>query len=60
MAVESAQLVELRDGTRALIRQIEPGDRERIDEGFRSASTEAIFMRFLAPLPRLSTRSSTT
>jgi RimJ/RimL family protein N-acetyltransferase len=55
VAVEYAQLVELRDGTRALIRQIEPGDRERLDEGFRSASSEAIFMRFLAPLPRLST-----
>ena len=38
MAVEYAQLVELRDGTRALIRQIEPGDRERLDEDFRSAS----------------------
>jgi L-amino acid N-acyltransferase YncA len=54
VAVESAQLVELRDGTTALIRPIEPGDRERLDEGFRSASAEAIFMRFLAPLPRLS------
>lgn len=47
-------IVELRDGTRTLIRPIEPGDRERLAEGFGSASPESIFMRFLSPLPRLS------
>jgi RimJ/RimL family protein N-acetyltransferase len=46
--------VELRDGTRALIRPIGPGDRDRLNEGFLSASPESIFLRFLAPQPRLS------
>jgi RimJ/RimL family protein N-acetyltransferase len=53
---ETGEIVELRDGTRALIRQIRPGDRARINEGFESASAESIFMRFLSPLPRLSGR----
>jgi RimJ/RimL family protein N-acetyltransferase len=47
------QIVELRDGTRALIRQIGPRDRERLNEGFKSASPESIFTRLLAPLPQL-------
>jgi acetyltransferase len=47
-------IVELRDGTRALIRPIEPEDRERLRQGFGSASAESTFMRFLTPLPRLS------
>jgi RimJ/RimL family protein N-acetyltransferase len=47
-------LVELRDGSRALIRPIGPEDRERLREGFESASPESIFLRFLTPLPRLS------
>ncbi len=51
---EGAQIVELRDGTKALIRPIGPGDRERLNEGFESASEESIFLRFLTPLPRLS------
>jgi RimJ/RimL family protein N-acetyltransferase len=51
---ESGGIVELRDGTRALIRPIGPGDRERLNAGFRSASPESIFLRFLAPLPKLS------
>jgi acetyltransferase len=48
------QIVELRDGTRALIRPIGPSDRKRLKEGFESASAESIFLRFLAPQPRLS------
>jgi hypothetical protein len=48
------QIVELRDGSAALIRPLEPADRERLAEGFASASPESIFQRFLAPLPRLS------
>jgi RimJ/RimL family protein N-acetyltransferase len=48
------QIVELRDGTRALIRPIGPADRERLKEGFESASEESIFRRFLTPQPRLS------
>jgi RimJ/RimL family protein N-acetyltransferase len=47
-------IVELRDGTRALIRPIEAADRDRLNEGFLSASPESIFLRFLAPHPRLS------
>jgi RimJ/RimL family protein N-acetyltransferase len=53
---EEGHIVELRDGTRALIRPISPKDRERLDEGFQSASAESIFMRFLGPQPRLSSR----
>jgi RimJ/RimL family protein N-acetyltransferase len=48
------QIVELRDGTRALIRPIGPWDRERLNEGFMSASAKSIFLRFLTPMPRLS------
>lgn len=51
---DPCQIVELRDGTRALIRPIGPGDRERLDEGFGTASRESILRRFLAPVPRLS------
>jgi len=51
---ETGQAVELRDGTRALIRPIEPGDRDRLNEGFQSASAESIFLRFLSPQPSLS------
>ena len=48
------QVIEPWDGTRALIRPIAPEDRERLIEGFESASAESIFMRFLTPQPRLS------
>ena len=54
MELSCNSIVELGDGTRALIRPIGPRDRERLNEGFRSASAESIFMRFLAPRPRLS------
>ena len=47
-------IVELRDGTLALIRPIGPDDRDRLNEGFLSASPESIFLRFLAPQARLS------
>jgi len=47
-------VVVLRDGTRALIRPIRPEDRERLKAGFDSAGAESIFLRFLAPHPRLS------
>lgn len=47
-------LVELADGSRALIRPIGPGDRERLTEGFEEASDRAIFMRFLTPVKHLS------
>ena len=51
---EKGELVELRDGSRALIRPIGPADRERLREGFEDASAESIYLRFLTPLPRLS------
>jgi RimJ/RimL family protein N-acetyltransferase len=51
---DAGQIVELRDGTKALIRPIEPGDRQRLKEGFESSSEESRFQRFLAPHPRLS------
>jgi len=51
---ETAEIVELRDGTSALIRPIGPADRERLKEGFESASEESLFLRFLTPQPRLS------
>jgi GNAT superfamily N-acetyltransferase len=48
------QIVELRDGTRTLIRPLGPGDRERLAKGFQTASPESNFRRFLSPQPRLS------
>jgi RimJ/RimL family protein N-acetyltransferase len=51
---ELGRIVELRDGTQALIRPIGPGDRQRLNDGFKTASPESIFLRFLAPLPKLS------
>jgi RimJ/RimL family protein N-acetyltransferase len=48
------QVVALRNGVEALIRPIAPADRERLNEGFQSASAESIFLRFLTPQPRLS------
>ena len=50
----AGEMVELRDKTTALIRPIEPSDRERLNEGFESASAESIFLRFLAPQKQLS------
>ena len=46
-------VVELRDGTRALIRPIGPEDGDRLRAGFEGASADSIFLRFLAPHPRL-------
>ena len=51
-----SRIVKLRDGTAALIRPIGPGDRERLNEGFEGASPESIFLRFLAPQKRLSSK----
>lgn len=51
---DDGRIVALRDGSNALIRPIGPWDRERLNEGFLSASEESIFLRFLSPMPRLS------
>jgi RimJ/RimL family protein N-acetyltransferase len=56
VADDTGEIVELRDGTRALIRPIQPSDATRLNEGFQNASTRSIFMRFLGPQPRLSQR----
>jgi RimJ/RimL family protein N-acetyltransferase len=53
VANQTGEIVELRGGTRAAIRPIEPQDRERLKEGFDSASAESIFLRFLTPQPQL-------
>ena len=53
---QTDRIVELRNGTVALIRPIGPDDRARLNEGFESASPESIFMRFLGPQHRLSDR----
>jgi RimJ/RimL family protein N-acetyltransferase len=50
----SGRAVVLRNGVEAVIRPIGPADRERLNEGFESASAESIFLRFLTPYPRLS------
>jgi RimJ/RimL family protein N-acetyltransferase len=50
------QIVELRDGTRALIRPIGPEDRDRLKEGFDSSSEESRILRFLSPQPKLTGR----
>lgn len=50
----AGQIVDLRGGSRALIRPIGPDDRDRLNEGFESASAESIFLRFLSPQPNLS------
>ena len=44
---------ELRDGTRVLIRQIEPDDKQAILEGFEHLSDESRYRHFLTPTPRL-------
>jgi RimJ/RimL family protein N-acetyltransferase len=56
VADDTGQIVELRDGTRALIRPIQPSDRTRLNEGFSSASARSNFMRFLGPQTRLTER----
>jgi len=44
---------ELRDGTRARLRPLEPTDRDTLARGFEGLSDESRYRRFLSPLPRL-------
>ncbi|HEX8105646.1 MAG TPA: GNAT family N-acetyltransferase [Solirubrobacteraceae bacterium] len=44
----------LRDGTRVVVRPIEPGDKARLAEGLRRLSERTIRRRFLAAKPRFS------
>jgi RimJ/RimL family protein N-acetyltransferase len=53
---ESGQIVQLRGGTKALIRPIQPDDRQRLKEGFESSSEKSRYNRFLSPLPKLTSR----
>ena len=46
-------LAALRDGTRVLVRPIEPADKALLLEGFERLSEESRYRRFLAPMPEL-------
>jgi len=48
--------VELRDGSRVVIRPIEPGDRAGLVEGFERLSPESRYRRFFGPMTHLSER----
>jgi nucleotide-binding universal stress UspA family protein/RimJ/RimL family protein N-acetyltransferase len=48
--------VRLRDGSRVLIRPIEPDDRAALAAGFERLSAESRYRRFFAPMPRLRER----
>ena len=48
------RLVETRDGTKLLMRPIEPGDKEALASGFEHMSPESRYRRFFAPINRLS------
>ena len=57
MAEDSGRgTVTLPDGSRLLIRPIEPADRERVAAGFERLSPESRYRRFFSPLPELSGR----
>jgi RimJ/RimL family protein N-acetyltransferase len=45
--------VTLPDGTRVLIRPIEPSDREALADGFAQLSPESRYLRFFAPMKEL-------
>jgi GNAT superfamily N-acetyltransferase len=48
--------VELRDGSEIVMRQIRPGDKGALRDGFERMSPESRYRRFFAPLERLSER----
>jgi nucleotide-binding universal stress UspA family protein len=48
--------VVLRDGSRLLVRPIEPDDREELAAGFRRLSPESRYRRFFGPMPELRER----
>lgn len=48
--------VRLRDGTRALIRPIRPDDKQRLEEGLEQLSPRSRYLRFHAPVDRLTER----
>jgi GNAT superfamily N-acetyltransferase len=48
------RLVETRDGTKLLMRPIEPSDKDALASGFEHMSPESRYRRFFAPISRLS------
>src|SRR5919198_1180882 len=45
--------VELKDGSKVLIRPIEPGDEAQLHEAFSRMSERSVYFRFFSPLKRL-------
>ena len=54
------ELVNLRDGSKVLIRPIEPRDREMLLAGFETLSPESRYRRFFTPLTTLDSNGSRT
>jgi GNAT superfamily N-acetyltransferase len=50
----AARPLELKDGSRVLVRPIEPGDRDALLAGFERMSPESRYRRFFSPISRLS------
>src|SRR5690349_18868808 len=50
------ETVALRDGSQILIRPVEPGDKDKLLEGFERLSPESRYRRFLTPMASLSPR----
>lgn len=50
---EGRSRVRLRDGSRVVVRAIEPSDRERLVEAFARLSTESRYRRFFTPIREL-------
>lgn len=46
----------LRDGSRIVVRPVEPDDRDALAEGFRRLSPESRYRRFFSPISELSSR----
>lgn len=51
-----ARTVQLRDGTRVLLRPIEPGDKDELRNGFDRLSRRSRYRRFFTAMDRLSDR----
>jgi RimJ/RimL family protein N-acetyltransferase len=56
VATRFPERVTLRDGSEVVVRPIEPGDKEKLVEGFERLSPESRYRRFLTPMNRLTPR----
>ena len=56
MATEHEQVVALRDGSRARVRPIQPGDKQALVDGLERLSNESRYRRFLRPVTKLNER----